>query len=32
MEKNQILGVFCDKDFDEKEYIRNYKDFKKIKK
>ena len=32
MKRNQILCVFCDKDFDQKEYIHNYKDFKKIKK
>ena len=25
-----ILGVICDRDFEEEDYIRNYKDFKKL--
>lgn len=27
---NSILGVICDRDFEEKDYIRDYKEFKKI--
>ena len=33
MEKNQTLMVICDKNFSERDYIRNYQSFlKKIKK
>ena len=30
LNRNNILGVICDRNFEEKDYIRNYKDFKKI--
>jgi hypothetical protein len=29
LKKNQLVGVFCDTDYSEKEYIRNYVEFKK---
>jgi dTDP-4-dehydrorhamnose 3,5-epimerase-like enzyme len=28
--KNSVLGVICDRNFEEQDYIRNYKKFKKI--
>lgn len=30
LDKNSILGVICDRNFEEKDYIRNYKKFEKI--
>lgn len=28
--KNSVLGVICDRNFEEKDYLRNYKEFRKI--
>ena len=30
LNKNSMLGVICDRNFEAKDYIRNYKEFKKI--